>query len=128
LEKPRKKVCDMIQSYKDLEVYKTSYELSLKIYQFLEFILVKETRTIIDQAKRASLSIPLNIAEGFGKKESVNEFKRYLRISLGSCNEMMVLLDFIKDLGYMNTTEYDLFYGTYDLLARQIATLINKWK
>ena len=74
------------------------------------------------------MSIPMNIAEGYGKKESEMDFKRFLRMSLGSCNEVEVLLELSKDLEYMNPEEYMEISQRYDVLGKRISTLIQKWK
>ena len=118
----------MITNFKDLRIYEKSYELCLKICK-LYIALPKEERFIlIDQIKRASLSIPLNIAEGYGKKESKAEFKRFLRMSLGSCNEVEVLLDMMYDLKYIDKAVHDEFVKGYIEVRKQIYSTIEKWK
>ena len=118
----------MIESYKDLEVYQTSYMLALKIHQMTQKFPRHETYEIGSQIRRASISIPLNIAEGYGKKKSSKDFKRFLSMSLGSCNEMQVLLDFIKDLHYINENQYSILYEKYTVLGKRIYTLMEKWQ
>ena len=80
------------------------------------------------QLRRAAISIPINIAEGYGKKDSVNEFKRFLKISLGSNNEVKVLLDIVKDLKYLDDQKYNYFFQRYEELGKQIYSLIQKLK
>lgn len=80
------------------------------------------------QLRRAATSIPLNIAEGYGRRGTSGEFKQFLRTALGSCNEVMVLLEMIKDLGYLEATKYQELNEEYDHLARQIYRLIESWK
>ena len=91
----------MIASYKDLEVYQKSYSLALQIHQITQKYPKYERYEIGSQLRRAAISIPLNIAEGYGKKESRQEFKRFLRIAQGSSNETIVLIELSKDLGYV---------------------------
>ena len=74
----------MIRDYKDIKVYQISYKLALIIHQMSSKFPKHETYEIGAQIRRAALSIPLNIAEGYGKKQSAKEFKRYLNIALGS--------------------------------------------
>ena len=88
----------------------------------------EEKYGLISQIKRASTSIPLNIAEGYGKKSSVNEFKRFLLMALGSCNEMNVLLDLNKDLGYMCLDEYNLYVNEYQTIGKMLNMMIQNWK
>ena len=80
------------------------------------------------QMRRAATSVPLNIAEGYGRRSSSNDFKSFLRVALGSCNEVMVLLEMIKDLGYMEESKYQEFNEMYDHIARQLFRLIGSWK
>ncbi len=118
----------MIKHYKDLRIYQQSYELALKVHQIsLEFPNF-ETYELGAQIRRAALSIPANIAEGYGKKDSVNDFKRFLKISLGSNNEVKVMIDFAKDLKYLDEQKYTYLFQQYEELGKQIYSLIQKWK
>ena len=118
----------MITSYRDLEVYKESYQLALQVHKVTNKFPDFERYEIGSQLRRAALSIPMNIAEGYGKKESEKDFKRFLRMSLGSCNEVNVLLEMSKDLSYMTEEEYNEILHKYDVLGKRINTLIQKWK
>ena len=118
----------MIKSYKDLEVYRKSYEAALKLHQMsLEFPR-HELYELGSQMRRSAMSIPLNIAEGYGRKSAVAEFKHFLRNALGSCNEVIVLLEMIKDLGYLENDVFQELNEMYDHIARQIYRLIESWK
>ena len=118
----------MIQSYKDLEVYKKSYQSALGIHRMTLEFPKHEMYELGSQLRRAATSIPLNIAEGYGRKTAVAEFKHFLRNALGSASEVKVLLEMIKDLGYMEAKEFEEVYETYDHLARQLYRLIESWK
>ena len=118
----------MIQSYKDLQVYQRSYKIALTMYEQTKGIPEEERYGIISQMKRASLSIPLNIAEGYGKKASEKEFKRFLQMAMGSCNEMNVLLEFTKDLGYIEQETSERLVKEYDEIGRMLNVMITKWK
>ena len=65
----------------------------------------EERQGLTSQIKRAATSIPLNIAEGYAKVGGQKETIRFLQMSRGSCAEMEVLLDIIKDLGYIDEKE-----------------------
>ncbi|SRR5690554_4081375 len=118
----------MIKSYKDFEVYQESYHLAIVMYKLTNKIFKRQTYEITSQIKRASMSIPLNIAEGYGKRESKAEFKRFLRMSIGSANEMEVLIDMLKDLGYISTENYKTYKERYEVLGKRLNTLLNRWK
>ena len=118
----------MIKSYKDLEVYKRSYETALELHRMTLEFPKHELYELGSQMRRAATSIPLNIAEGHGRKSSAADFKAFLRIALGSCNEVMVLIEMIKDLGYLENDVFQELRETYDHIARQIYRLLANWK
>ncbi len=118
----------MIQSYKDLEVYRRSYQAALELHQMTLEFPRHEMYELGSQLRRAATSIPLNIAEGYGRKSSPAEFKHFLRNAFGSCNEVKVLLEMIKDLGYLEETIFEYTYDTYDHIGRQLYRLIESWK
>jgi four helix bundle protein len=109
----------MIKSYKDLDIFKGSYKLWLYIYKITSKYPKDEIYGITSQLRRAAVSIPLNIAEGYGRL-SEDDFKRFLRISLGSTNETSTLIEISKDLGYINNKEYSDLIKQYNILGRKI--------
>ena len=125
LAKERK---DMIQSYKDLTVYVKSYNICLRIYEEARKFPKEELYGLTSQIKRASTSIPLNIAEGYGKRESGAEFKRFLQMAIGSCDEMRVLLDLSVDLKFIEESIYREMYAGYDEIGKMLGGLYSKWK
>ena len=118
----------MIKTYKDLEVYKKSYEMCLLMYKYTRELPTEERYGLTSQIKRASTSIPLNIAEGYGKKSSINEFKRFLLMALGSCNEMNVLLDLCRDLGYLSYAKHKSYESEYQSIGKMLSGLIKRWQ
>jgi four helix bundle protein len=102
-------------SFEDLEVFKRAYRLSLEVHlESLNFPKI-EQRALGDQIRRASKSIPANIAEGFGKqRQSAAEFKRFLMVAMGSADEMRVWVRYCLDLGYIDG-------ATLEALARRVS-------
>ena len=117
----------MIKSFKEMEIYKRSKELLKRVYQITEKYPEKEKYNVISQLKRSILSIPLNIAEGYGR-QSKEEFKRFLRISLGSSNEVEALLEISKELGYIKEEEYKEISKENEEIGKMIYKMIEKWK
>lgn len=78
----------------DIEIYTDSLDDARKIYQLVRDKKLVKEYSLIDQIKRASLSIPANIAEGYGRNTK-KDFSHFLSIALGSVNEVLVYLDFI---------------------------------
>ncbi len=114
----------MTKSYKDLDIYIASYKLSIYIYKITSQYPKDEIYGITSQIRRAAVSIPLNIAEGYGRL-SEDDFKRFLRISLGSTNETATLIELSKDLGYIDNKEYNKLIKQYDILGRKIYKFIE---
>ena len=80
------------------------------------------------QLRRAAASIPINIAEGYGRKRSPEDFKRFLVIALGSCDEVSVLLDFVHDLKYLEGELHTKWKLTYTEIGKGINKLIQVWR
>ncbi|GAA0373296.1 four helix bundle protein [Bacillus horti] len=118
----------MIKSYRDLRVYQQSYNLGKDIHQVTHQFPKHEQYELGSQLRRAAISIPLNIAEGYGKKQSVADFKRFLLIALGSCNEVQVLLDYAKDFSYISEEQYGLLWERADQLGKQLNKLHKNWQ
>ena len=117
----------MIKSYRELEIYKRSYKIALELHERTKKFPVEERYDLTSQIRRCSKSIPSNIAEGWGRN-SKEEFKRFAKISLGSCDEMQVHLSFSKDLKYISEKEYLEKSKEYDEIGRMLNKTIEKWK
>ena len=118
----------MIQSFKDIKVYQRSYTVMIELYKKVQGFPKEELYGLTSQIKRASTSIPLNIAEGYGKRENANEFKRFLLMAIGSCDEMKVLLDISKDLGFIDSEFHRIKEQEYDEIGKMLRGLRNNWK
>ena len=121
-ERPR------INNYSDLKVYKLSYQLALEIHRMTLKFPAFERVELASQLRRAATSVPINIAEGYGRKRSSEDFKRFLVIAMGSCNEVSVILDLAHDLGYFSKEVHSQFKDRYDQVGRTINKLIQVWK
>ena len=117
----------IVKTYKDLDVFDGGYKLSLCIYKLTISYPKHEIYGITSQIRRAAVSVPLNIAEGYGRK-SKEDFKRFLKISLGSVNETETLLELSKDLGYIEERKCEKLIEQYDILGKKIYRLIENWK
>ena len=118
----------MIQSYRDLRVYRQSYELGKQMHRVSQTFPPEEKYELGSQLRRAAISIALNLAEGYGKKASSADFKRFILIAMGSCNEVQVLLEYAKDFGYMTEEVHRHYEDEYDQLGKQLNMLHQKWE
>lgn len=117
----------MIQSFLDLDVYKESFQLSIEIDDLLKRFSPEEKFLLVDQMKRASRSISALIAEGYAKRESLKEFKKFLRDALAEANEMMSHLAFAKSKKYIEYKVADELIRRYDILGKKLTNLREKW-
>jgi four helix bundle protein len=112
-------------SYRDLDVYKRSFMLALEMHKF-SLILPRELQyDLADQIRRASRSIPSNIAEGFGRNKSIKDKVNFLNDSLGSNDEMLFNLDFLFESGLLEEKLYKVWKDDYTICGKQLFQLIK---
>jgi four helix bundle protein len=88
--------------YERLDVYQKAYQLALELHRLTLGFPKIEQFELASQLRRSSKSIAINIVEGMGRQASATEVVRYIRISMGSCDESRIWLKFAKDLGYVD--------------------------
>ena len=118
----------MIKSFKDLDVYKEAYELAIIINKDVNKLPIFERHDLGFQLRKASKSVPANIAEGWAKRRFEKEFKKHLDIGIGSCNEMEVHINIAMDLGYWTKDFCNPLIQRYIYLGGKLVNLRNKWK
>lgn len=82
---------------------------------------------LTDQLRRAAISIALNIAEGSDRKSDV-DFRRFLRLAMGSLEEAVTALYISLDQGYLTQQKFDTLYEEANILAAKINKLIGNLK
>ena len=117
-----------MESFRELLVYQKAYKISLEIHKLSMSFPQHEQTELGGQIRRATKSVAMNIAEGFGKQSSLMEFKRYLTISRGSCDEVRVQLDYCRDLAYIKESEYKYFEDSYIEIGKMLTSMIKKWQ
>lgn len=119
----------VIKSFLDLEVYKEAFQLSLEIEELLKNYPSSEKFLLMDQMRRAARSIPAQIAEGYARRESIKDFQRYIRDSIGEGNEMVNHLLLSKHKGYIKKPGYaDALLERYTRLGKKLTNLKNNWQ
>jgi len=91
----------MLRNYKDLKVWQKSYQLCLNIYRATDVFPKNEGFGLTSQMRRSALSIPSNVAEGYGRK-TTPEYVRSLYIAYGSTCELETQRLLSGDLGYLD--------------------------
>jgi four helix bundle protein len=89
-------------SFKDLIVWQKSYKLVLEIYKITKEFPKTETYGLSQQMRKAAVSIPSNIAEGYGRKHKA-EYTQFLSIAYGSLLEIETQYMLAIDLKYVST-------------------------
>ena len=102
------------RSFKELIVWQKAHQFVLEVYRFTRGFPADERFGLTSQIRRAAVSVPANIAEGFPKR-STSDKTRFFNIAQGSLEEVHYYLILAKDLGYGNT---DALLGLYDEVGR----------
>ena len=124
------KGCDTlakIESFEDIGAWRKSRLLVRMVYGLSGSERFKKDYGLIDQFRRAAVSIMSNIAEGFGRHSS-KAFANHLNIAHGSAAETQSLLYVAFDQGYVNKYEFDILYKMLDEISRMTAAFIRYLK
>ncbi len=89
-----------MNNYKDLQVWQKAFNLSASVYEITKKFPKEEMIGITSQMRRCAVSVVSNIAEGHGRG-SKKEFVHFLRISMGSCNELETQILLSEKLNYI---------------------------
>jgi four helix bundle protein len=92
------------KSFVDLSVWKKAHTMVLDIYFLTKSFPKEEIYGLTNQLRRAAVSVPANIAEGFGRFSKAEKI-RFLNIAQGSLNEVKYYLILSEDLQYGNTDD-----------------------
>jgi four helix bundle protein len=111
----------------DLEVWKKGCRLTVDIYKLTGEGKFEKDWGFRDQLRRASLSIPSNVAEGYERK-SVKEFKHFLNIALGSCAELRTQLYIAHAVEYITKDQMNNMVEKCLELSAQISKLSKNLK
>ncbi len=117
-----------IKSFRDLEVYQSTYKASVDIAtKILHKLPEAEKYDLYSQLSRSSKAIPRLIAEGFAKKHQTHGFQKYIDDAMAECNETIVILEHIKDIYKIEVNLCKDLIDVYDKSARQLYNLALAW-
>lgn len=111
-------------SFEDLQVYKSTIQFTVKIFDLLRQDSLKKEFAFIDQLKRATLSVSNNIAEGF-ERETDKELIRFLYFSKGSAGEVRNILNVLEAVGYLTQEETLLLKQDIIGISKQLSNYIK---
>jgi four helix bundle protein len=116
-----------MRDFRKLQVWEKSHALVLGIYQSTQRFPKDELYGLTSQMRRASVSIPANIAEGAGR-ESIPERVQFIQIANGSASELNYFLLLSRDLGYLPEEVYLKYSQDLDEIGRMLTGLMKTLK
>jgi four helix bundle protein len=113
------------RDFRDLPIWQKAHQFVLSVYNYSDYFPQKEVSGLTSQFRRAAISIPANIAEGF-KEKSKTDKARLMNIAQGSLEECRYYLILAKDLGYGDNPELmPLLEEVSKMLGKYIAVLLT---
>ena len=116
-----------MKDFRDIKVWQKAHNLTLEIYKATRSFPKDEFYTLVSQIRRASVSIPANVAEGCGRGTD-SELRQFLQIAMGSASELEYHLVLARDLGYLEATLYESLNDQVTEVKRMLASFILKLK
>ena len=114
-----------VKTYKDLVVWQKSMDMTAMLYQLVKKLPKEETYALSDQMRRAAISVPSNIAEGFGRS-STKEYLHFLFISYGSICELETQLILSSRINYLSKNETQPVMDLLSEIGKMINAIIKK--
>ena len=116
-----------LESYKELIVWQKSMKLAEDVYCVTDSFPLKEKFALTSQIRRAAISIPSNIAEGYGRITAKN-YVQFLYISKGSLFELETQIELSKRLNYISEEVYNNLEENIIEISKMLRTMIMKLK
>lgn len=116
---------DMVRSYRDLRVWRKGIELAKQCYLSTRSFPREEMFGLTGQIRRASSSVPANIAEGYGR-ESRRDYIKFLRIAQGSLKELETHWILAQEVELAQPYTVEPLLKETDALGRMLRSLIRK--
>ncbi len=108
-----------MHDFKGLEIWQLSREYCIKIYREVSNFPTTEIYGITSQLKRATVSIPSNIAEGAGRKTK-KDFARFINIAIGSAFEVETQLIISKDLDFLPQNKFETLIEELSIIEKKL--------
>ncbi|BAY35235.1 S23 ribosomal protein (plasmid) [Nostoc carneum NIES-2107] len=109
-----------IETFEDLRVWQRAIDLVKQVYLLTQDGNFSKDFGLRDQIRRASVSIPTNVAEGF-ERFSRKEYLQFLNIAKGSAGEVRSLLRVALEVGYLETSQYQELYSH----AKELSSMLS---
>jgi len=117
----------MLTSYRDLLVWQKAVELALLVYRMSAGFPKQEVYGLTSQVRRAGISVPSNIAEGYGRGTR-REYIQFLSIAQGSLKEMETQTIIAHRLGYATPSQSEKVLSEAEVVGKMLGSLIRSLK
>ena len=113
-----------MKDFRQLKVWEKSHHLALEVYKATATFPKEELYGITSQLRRASISIPTNIAEGCGRNTNA-DFARFLQIAMGSASETEYEIILAFDLGFLSKDQFERLQTKPEEVKKMLASFIK---
>ena len=114
-----------IKSYRDLQVWQKGMQLASLVYQSSRVLPKDEQFGLISEMRRAAVSVPSNIAEGYGRRSRA-DYVRFLNMAMGSLYELQTQAEIASNLGFLEDAEFQPLAADAREVERMLSALIRK--
>jgi four helix bundle protein len=111
-----------MNSVENLDVFKLAHELALRIYSVTKSFPREKTYSLVDQMRRAAISVGMNLMEG-ALRLGTKEYRQFVGIARGSAGEVCYQLMLARDLHYISEEAYGELRTGYDRVIQMLARL-----
>lgn len=117
----------MAEGFRSLKAWQRAYSLALEIYRITRAFPKAELYGLTAQIRRAAISVPANIAEGY-ETQHRREYVQFLTIAKGSLAEVETYLELRKDVGYLDEPSFQTLDSGRQEVGRLLRGLLNSLK
>ncbi|HSY36349.1 MAG TPA: four helix bundle protein [Acidobacteriaceae bacterium] len=115
----------MVKTYRDIVVWQRAVQLSVAIYRLTATFPLEERYGLSSQLRRAGVSVPSNIAEGYGRGTR-KEYKQFLAMARGSTLEVQTQLVIARELSFCEPDQMAKAESLSEEVSRMLDTLVGK--
>jgi four helix bundle protein len=115
-----------IRSYRELRVYRSAFDAAMQIFELTKRFSVEERYSMVDQIRRASRSVCVNLAEGWRKRRYPAHFVSKLSDAESEAEECRVWLEFAEACGYVSHELVTKLDEDYDRILSQLVSMISR--
>lgn len=116
---------EKIRNFRALEIWKLGKSIVVDVYRVTKELPKEEIYGLVSQMRRAAVSIPANVAEGFNRTHNA-EYRQCLYVALGSCAELETHIEIAHELAFIATAQRDELLERLDHESKMLRNLIQR--